>query len=89
MKDVQLIQEAKRKQESRDIVREILSFGVTEDQKIDIMFNIALSLEQNSIMKEITSVLKNYQKTINNDSEDDIVVNKKEKVILTWRRKNG
>ena len=47
------------------------------------MFNIALSLEQNSIMKEITSVLKNYQKTINNDSEDDIVDNKKEKVILT------
>ena len=89
MTDVQLIQEAKRKQESRDIVREILSFGVTEDQKIDIMFNIALSLEQNSIMKEITSVLKNYQKTINNDSEDDIVDNKKEKVILTWRRKNG
>jgi hypothetical protein len=83
MKDVRLIQVAKRKQESRNIAKEILNFGVTEEQKIDIMFNIAMSLEQNTAMKEITLVLKNYQKTINNESEDDIVENKNKKIILT------
>jgi hypothetical protein len=83
MKDVKLIQVAKRKQESRNIAKEILNFGVTEGQKIDIMFNIAISLEQNNAMKEITTILKKYQETINNEAEDDIVENKNKKVILT------
>jgi hypothetical protein len=82
MKDIKLIQVSQRKQESRQITKEILSFGVTEDQKIDIMFNIALSLEKNLAMKEITTILKKHQETINNEREDDIVESKKQKVIL-------
>ena len=83
MKDIELIQSAKRKQETREIVKEILDFGVTENQKIDIMFNIAVSLEKSAAMKEITKMLKKYQENINKNNEEDIVNSKQQKVILT------
>ena len=41
------------KKESRQIAKTILDFGVTEEQKIDIMMNLAMSLENNENMKEI------------------------------------
>ena len=50
--------ELKRKRESRDIVNEIMNFGVTQEQLYDIMFNISLNLENNKNMKEISSFLK-------------------------------
>ena len=37
MSDIKSIKLAKRKQESRDIAKKIIDFGVTEDQKVDIM----------------------------------------------------
>lgn len=64
-----MLQTVKRKKESRDIVKQILDFGVNEDQKIDIMFNIALTIENNTAMKEITSTLKKYIENINKDEE--------------------
>ncbi len=74
-----MIQIAKRKKESREITKQILDFGVTEDQKIDIMFNIALTLENNTAMKEITSTLKKFIEKINKDEEVD---NNKERAKL-------
>jgi len=79
MNDVKMMQIAKRKKESREITKQILDFGVTEDQKIDIMFNIALTLESNTAMKEITSTLKKFLEKINKDEEDD---NNKERAKL-------
>jgi hypothetical protein len=69
MNDIKMLQTVKRKKESRDIVKQILDFGVNEDQKIDIMFNIALTIENNTAMKEITSTLKKYIENINKDEE--------------------
>jgi hypothetical protein len=79
MNDIKMIQIAKRKKESREITKQILDFGVTEDQKIDIMFNIALTLENNTAMKEITSTLKKFIEKINKDEEVD---NNKERAKL-------
>ena len=56
------------KKESREISKTILDFGVTEEQKIDIMINLALSLENNANMKEIVSFLKKF--TINFNTEE-------------------
>jgi len=56
------------KKESREISKTILDFGVTEEQKIDIMINLALSLESNDNMKEIVSFLKKF--TINFNTEE-------------------
>ena len=81
MSDIRTVKLAKRKQESREIAREVINFGVTEDQKIDIMFNIAMTLENHNAMKEITSVLKNFLEKINNDEEEDN--NKKKGKIIT------
>ena len=76
-----LEKEAKRKQESRDIVKTIIDFGVDENQKIDIMYFLSLSLENNKNMKKITDFLKKYKNNINIDEnkEDNIV--KKPKLI--------
>lgn len=81
MKDIELIQIAKRKKESREISKQILDFGVSEDQKIDIMFNIAMTLENHESMKELTSILKKFINSINKEEDDNIIENKSK--ILT------
>jgi hypothetical protein len=78
MTDIRTNKLIKRKQETREIVKKIIDFGVTEDQKIDIMFNIALTLENNSAMKDITNILKNYIEKINTSEEVD---NNKSKIL--------
>jgi len=70
MKNIQLEKTAKQKKESRDIVKTIIDFGVSEDQKIDIMFNLSLTLENNKAMKEIIAVLNNFKTSINNEEND-------------------
>ena len=79
---VKLEKLAKEKQQSREIVNEILNFGVTEQQKLDIIFNISVSLENNAVMKEITLLLKKYRETINNEENDSNNSNDKPKIIL-------
>ena len=55
----------------RQIVKEILDFGVTENQKIQIIKLLACELENINLMKEIVSTIK-----------DDSVTEKK-KIIIT------
>ena len=78
--DVKLDRDIKKRMESRNIVKTILDFGVNENQKIDIMYFLALTLEDNEMLKTITSCLKNFKTNINNDQEDTIINNSK---ILT------
>ena len=82
MSDIKSIKLAKRKQESRDIAKKIIDFGVTEDQKIDIMFNLAMTLESNTAMKDITTVLKIFIEKFNNDEEEDNNNKSKRKLIV-------
>ena len=67
--NIKLEIDAKKRQESRDIVKKILEFGVTEQQKIDIIYFISMSLENNINMKEITNFINNFRKQINNDQK--------------------
>ena len=46
---------------SREIVREILNFGVNEQQKLNVIFELALNLESHEAMKSITSAVKNFR----------------------------
>tara|TARA_R110002167_G_scaffold89783_3_gene242234 strand:+ start:2684 stop:2944 length:261 start_codon:yes stop_codon:yes gene_type:complete len=81
---VKLEKLAREKQKSREIVDEIMKFGVTEQQKLDIIFNLSLTLESNQLMKDINEILKKYRETINKDEETDnnISDNDKPKIIL-------
>ena len=81
---VKLEKLAREKQQARDIVTEILNFGVSEQQKYDIINGISLSLENNSAMKEIAETLKKYREVINKEEETDnnITDNDKPKIIL-------
>ena len=74
-----------QKKESRDIAKKILEFGVTEDQKIDIMINLALSLENNENMKEINNFLKKFTINFNSEEKDNKInneVNTTNKILL-------
>ncbi len=66
---VKLEKIAKERAESRQIVKQIIEFGVTENQKFDIIYEIALNLNNNEAMKEIANLLKKYRETINKDEE--------------------
>ena len=80
---VKLERVARQRKESRDIALQILDYGVTEQQKYDIIFEIALSLENNKAMKQITSLLKNYRETINKEENDcNNIEDDKPKIIL-------
>jgi len=84
MKDVKLMRSAKLKKESRDITKQILDFGVREEQKLDIIFNIALSLEDNAALKEIVGVLKRFRENINSEEEEDNNNDKNNKILI-WK----
>jgi hypothetical protein len=43
---------------SREIVQEILNFGVTQNQITQIIGLLALELEDNQLMKNLTEVIK-------------------------------
>jgi hypothetical protein len=82
MKDVKLIRSAKLRKESREITSRIIEFGVKEEQKIDIMFNLAITLENNTAMKEIVEILKKFRESINTEEEEDNNTNKSNKILV-------
>lgn len=81
MGNVILEKEVKLKQQARDITKTILDFGVTDSQKYDIMFFLAMTLENHKELQEVTNFLKKYKKTINNESEDTKIEDKPKLII--------
>ena len=79
--NIKLEKEVQRKKEAREIVKKILDFGVTENQKLDIMFNLALTLESRNAFDEIVEVLKKYKVDINKEENSNYTKNSKK--ILT------
>ena len=73
---------AREKQQAREIVSEILKFGVTEQQKFDIIHGLSISLENNSAIKELNVVLKKYREVINKEEESDSINQDKPKKII-------
>lgn len=52
---------AKELEAARQIVSEIWNFGVSDRQRLMIINLLALELENNEIMKELTCTIKKYQ----------------------------
>lgn len=84
MKKNKLEKVALEKEISRKIVKEIESFGVHDDQKIDIMYFLALTINNTEEMQKICHFLKNYKNYINNDKKDNTIKkdNTNNKIIL-------
>ena len=82
MNDIRINKLVSERSKSREIVREILDFGVSENQKLDIIYLLSLSLEDNACMKDIANILKKYRENINKDEEDN-KVNKQNKILLS------
>ena len=81
---IQLEKLAREKQRSREIVSEIINFGVTDQQKLDIIFNLSLTLENNKAIKDINEILKKYRDTINKeeDTDNNVSDGNKPRIIL-------
>ena len=68
---------------AREIVKEITSFGVNENQILHIMFLLALNLEDSEKMTEISNLLKKYTESINTENKSsNIISTKTNKIIL-------
>jgi hypothetical protein len=71
------------RKKARDIVKEITSFGVNDDQIFHIIYLLSLNLENIEIMKEVSAFLKKFTENINTENNDDnIVISKANKIIL-------
>ena len=84
-KNIKLIKLAKEKEEARNIVSEIIKYGVKDHQLYDILLGIAMHLEDNDAMKEISQCIKKYITKINNDENtdnNDITIESKNKLIV-------
>jgi len=73
-----------QRNEARKICKTILEFGVNDEQKIEIMFNLALALESSENMKEIAVFLKKFNTNFNTDenSNNIDIDNNKNKILL-------
>ena len=70
---VKLEKLARQKQQSREIVSEVLKFGVSEQQKLDIIHGICLSLKSNEALKDINNVLKSTEKLLTKKKKQIII----------------
>ena len=62
-----------RLQVSRDIVKEILKFGVSEDQKLDVIYYLSLELENRASIVILTDALKKIRSGIKPGEESQYV----------------
>ena len=58
MNDVRINRIVSQRIKSREIVKEIFNFGVTEAQKVQIIYLLSLELENRDLMVEISTVTK-------------------------------
>lgn len=77
-KKVRIVNDRKR---AREIVQEILRFGVNQQEIMHIIYLLSLNLENPEQMKEITSVIKKYTENINAEEKEGNI-NNKPKIIL-------
>ena len=56
----------------REIIGEIMKFGVSENQKVRIIYLLSLELENNDLMKEIVSICK--ERLDDNVEEDKKII---------------
>mgnify|MGYP003120059071 CR=1 FL=1 len=83
-KDIHTNRIIRLKEQSRQIIKEILEFGVAESQKLDIIHMLSMTLENNEAMKDISKILKKYMTTINKEDDDaNNVIENKNKIILS------
>jgi len=73
-----------QRNEARKICKTILEFGVSDEQKIEIMFNLTLSLENSENMKEIAVFLKKFNTNFNTAENSNTIDidNNKNKILL-------
>ena len=58
---------------SRNIVKEILNFGIDQDHIYKIIHLLSLELENRFDMKEIINIIKNKKNTSNNQSKEELI----------------
>lgn len=58
---------------SREIVKEILDFGINQQQILRTIYLLSLELENREAMMEISSSLKKYLENLSNPKENEVI----------------
>ena len=59
---------------ARQIVQEIMNFGVTQQQVLRVTYLLSLELENRNAMINISETIKEYLDDISSESKNDIIV---------------
>jgi hypothetical protein len=66
-------QSAKDSEQARDIVSEILSFGVTQQQILRVTYLLSLELEDREAMVDISTCIKTYVDHLGNTPKKSVI----------------
>ena len=69
---------------ARQIVQEIQTFGVTQQQLLRICYLLSLELENNNAMQKISSCIHEYLHNIANEENDDDNINNENAIITNF-----
>ena len=70
------------KSTAREIVKEIINFGVNDGIILHVMQLLALNLESREKMLEINQFLKKFTESINTDNNEDTIKLDKPQIII-------
>ena len=82
MSDVKINKAIKLRSAARDIVKEIVKFGVNDSQKLDIIFYLSLELDDHSLTQQLAEILKNYRTKFNESEQEINITTKHNKLII-------
>ena len=68
-----LEQTAKESQQCREIVAEILNFGVTQQQILRVAYLLSLELENRDAMMEISTCIKEYVDNLGDTPKKSVI----------------
>lgn len=66
-------QAAKNSQQCREIVSEVLKFGVTQQQILRIAYLLSLELENREAMVDISTCIKKYVDDLGDDPKKSVI----------------
>ena len=67
---------------AREITKTVVDYGVSDNQKLEIMYLLSLELESNDNMKEISKFLKKFTVKFNTEEQESNIEEKSSSLII-------
>tara|TARA_Y100001970_G_C13721638_1_gene596959 strand:- start:128 stop:373 length:246 start_codon:yes stop_codon:yes gene_type:complete len=67
---------------AREITKTVVDYGVSDNQKLEIMYLLSLELESNDNMKEISKFIKKFTVKFNTEEQESNIEEKSSSLII-------